>query len=209
MRLRKVKDAQIKIDESVYIIKEPTLYSGSFISIFENQNPVHVEIGMGKGNFIIESALKYPDINFIGIEKYDSVLVRAVEKLESLNIPNLRLIKMDALNINDVFKNEIDCLYLNFSDPWPKNRHENRRLTSLLFLKKYDLIFKNSKKIVMKTDNRHLFEYSIKSFTNYGYKIIDISLDLYNDDRKSNIPTEYEIKFVSKGMLIYYIEVTK
>lgn len=209
MRLRKVKDAQIKIDESVYIIKEPTLYRGSFIRVFENQNPVHVEIGMGKGNFIIESALKYPDINFIGIEKYDSVLVRAVEKLESLNIPNLRLIKMDALNINDVFKNEIDCLYLNFSDPWPKNRHENRRLTSLLFLKKYDLIFKNTKKIVMKTDNRHLFEYSIKSFTNYGYKIIDISLDLYNDDRKSNIPTEYEIKFVSKGMLIYYIEVTK
>lgn len=209
MRLRKVKDAQKKIDESIYILKTPTLYSKQFHKIFENENPIHVEIGMGKGDFIINSALKYPDINFIGIEKYDSVLVRAVEKLENLDIPNLKLIEMDALNIDNVFNKEIDCLYLNFSDPWPKNRHENRRLTSPTFLKKYDFIFKGNNKIIMKTDNRHLFEYSIKSFTEYGYKIIDISLDLYNDDRKSNIPTEYETKFVAKGMPIYYIEVMK
>ena len=164
---------------------------------------------MGKGDFIIENALKNPEINFIGIEKFDSVMVRAVQKLEEYDIPNLKLIKIDAVNIDNIFYKEISCLYLNFSDPWPKKRHTNRRLTSNVFLNKYDLIFKNTKKIIMKTDNRHLFEYSIKSLTDYGYKINDISLDLHSDNKLDNIETEYEKKFVSKGMVIYYIEVTK
>lgn len=209
MRLRKVKNAQIKIDESKYIIKNPTTYKGRFNSVFKNDNPIYIEIGMGKGDFIIKNACEYPDINFIGIEKFDSVMVRAVEKLEDMTLSNLKLIKIDALEIENIFNKEISCLYLNFSDPWPKKRHTNRRLTSLPFLGKYDSIFKNSKKIIMKTDNRHLFEYSIKSFTDYGYKIENISLDLYSDDISLNIPTEYETKFVAKGMRIYYIEVTK
>ena len=209
MRLRKVKNAQIKIDKSKYIIKNPTTYKGRFNNIFKNDNPIYIEIGMGKGDFIIKNACEYPYINFIGIEKFDSVMVRAVEKLENTDLPNLKLINIDALEIANIFHKEIACLYLNFSDPWPKKRHTNRRLTSFPFLEKYDSIFENSKKIIMKTDNRHLFEYSIKTFTDYGYKIESLSLDLYADDISLNIPTEYETKFVSKGMRIYYIEVTK
>lgn len=209
MRLRKVKNAQNIIDESQYIIKKPEIYKGNYKNVFENDNPIYIEVGMGKGDFIIENALKNPEINFIGIEKFDSVMVRAVQKLEEYDIPNLKLIKIDAVNIDNIFYKEISCLYLNFSDPWPKKRHTNRRLTSNVFLNKYDLIFKNTKKIIMKTDNRHLFEYSIKSLTDYGYKINDISLDLHSDNKLDNIETEYEKKFVSKGMVIYYIEVTK
>lgn len=209
MRLRKVKNAQNIIDESQYIIKKPEIYKGNYKNVFENDNPIYIEVGMGKGDFIIENALKNPEINFIGIEKFDSVMVRAVQKLEEYDIPNLKLIKIDALNIDNIFYKEISCLHLNFSDPWPKKRHTNRRLTSNVFLNKYDLIFKNTKKIIMKTDNRHLFEYSIKSLTDYEYKINDISLDLYSDNKLDNIETEYEKKFVSKGMVIYYIEVTK
>lgn len=209
MRLRKVKNAQNIINESQYIIKEPENYKGNYKAIFKNDNPIHIEVGMGKGDFIIENALKNPNINFIGIEKFDSVMVRAVQKLEEYNIPNLKLIKIDALDIDNIFDKEISCLYLNFSDPWPKKRHTNRRLTSEVFLSKYDLIFKDIDRIVMKTDNRHLFEYSIKSFTDYGYKINDISLDLHSDDKLDNIETEYEKKFVSRGMVIYYIEVIK
>lgn len=209
MRLRKVKNAQNIIDESQYIIKKPEIYKGNYKNVFENDNPIYIEVGMGKGDFIIENALKNPEINFIGIEKFDSVMVRAVQKLEEYDIPNLKLIKIDALNIDNIFYKEISCLYLNFSDPWPKKRHTNRRLTSNVFLNKYDLIFKNTKKIIMKTDNRHLFEYSIKSLTDYEYKINDISLDLHSDNKLDNIETEYENKFVSKGMVIYYIEVTK
>ena len=209
MRLRKVINAQNIIDESQYIIKKPEIYKGNYKNVFENDNSIYIEVGMGKGDFIIENALKNPEINFIGIEKFDSVMVRAVQKLEEYDIPNLKLIKIDALNIDNIFYKEISCLYLNFSDPWPKKRHTNRRLTSNVFLNKYDLIFKNTKKIIMKTDNRHLFEYSIKSLTDYEYKINDISLDLHSDNKLDNIETEYEKKFVSKGMVIYYIEVTK
>ena len=209
MRLRNVRGAKEIIDSSRYIIVNYSEYKGNFKALFNNANPIHVEVGMGKGDFIIGMALSNPNINFIGIEKFDSVLVRAVQKLDSLDIPNLRLIRMDALYIDDVFSNEIDCLYLNFSDPWPKERHSKRRLTSDLFLSKYDFIFKNQCNIVMKTDNRKLFEYSIMSFNNYGYIIDDLSLDLYNDDLIGNVQTEYEKKFVSNGDIIYKIVVHK
>lgn len=209
MRLRNVKGANDIIEKSKYIINNYMDYKGNFSSLFGNDNPIHIEVGMGKGDFIIGMATAHPDINFIGIEKFDSVLVRAVQKLESLEIPNLRLIRMDALSIDSVFSNEVDCLYLNFSDPWPKERHARRRLTSDLFLAKYDSIFKNSCNIVMKTDNRGLFEFSIMSFNNYGYTIDDISLDMYSDDITGNVQTEYEKKFVSKGNIIYRISVHK
>lgn len=209
MRLKHVKGAEEVILNSTYVILNPEKYKGNFKTVFNNENPIHVEIGMGKGDFLIKLAKQNPDINFIGIEKYDSVLVRAIQKIENDFIKNIRFIRMDAMNIENVFMKEIDTIYLNFSDPWPKARHEKRRLTSSPFLIKYDKIFKDQKHIVMKTDNRKLFEFSIISFVNYGYKIQDISLNLYDDELKDNIPTEYEIKFASLGYPIYKIDVYK
>ena len=209
MRLRNVKGAKEIIESSNYVVLDYKKYRGNYNKLFKNNNPIYVEIGMGKGKFIIDNAMKYPNINFIGIEKYDSVVVRAIQKLEDKDIPNLKIIRMDALEITDVFDKEVSRIYLNFSDPWPKDRHEHRRLSSDIFLKKYDLIFKDNKNIVMKTDNRYLFEYSVKSFVNYGYKINDISLDLHQANYPDNIMTEYEEKFVSKGSPIYMIDVSK
>ena len=208
MRLRNVKDASIKIDASNYIIKDYEDYKGNYKSIFNNDNKLCIEIGMGKGDFIIGMARNNPDINFIGIEKYDSVMVRAVEKLDGVDLQNLKLIKMDAEYIENAFDKEIDTIYLNFSDPWPKDRHEKRRLTSSNFLKKYDSLFKRTKHIIFKTDNRKLFEYSIKSLTDYGYAINSISLDLHSDDI-FNVETEYEKRFSSLGYPIYMIDVIK
>lgn len=209
MRLRNVRGAHDVIGASSYVIDNYMDYKGNFKSLFGNNNPIHIEIGMGKGDFIIGMALKYPQINFVGIEKFDSVMVRAVQKLEGLSIPNLRLIRMDALGIADVFDREVECIYLNFSDPWPKERHAKRRLTSDVFLSLYDSVFCDKCNIVMKTDNRKLFEYSIISLTDYGYSIDELSLDLYGDDVSDNVQTEYEKKFVSNGNVIYMISVHK
>jgi len=208
MRLRHVKGASEIIEACPYIIKQPSKYKGKYQKLFDNDNPIHLEIGMGKGRFIIENAKKYPNINFIGIEMFDSVIVRAIQSIEE-ELPNLKLIKIDATNIEEIFDKDIDLLYLNFSDPWPKARHEHRRLTSDRFLKRYDKIFKNEKQIIMKTDNRKLFEYSLISFTNYDYSIEELSLNLHDDDIKDNIQTEYEIKFSSKGFPIYRVYVKK
>ena len=208
MRLRNVRGADEVIQNCPYVIKDIESYKGKYKTIFNNDNPVHIEIGMGKGNFIIGMAKQNPNINFIGIEKYDSVLVRALEKLDD-DIPNLKFIRMDATEIENVFYKEIDTIYLNFSDPWPKNRHEHRRLSSNVFLKRYDSLFEKEKNIIMKTDNRKLFEFSVISFTNYGYKIEEISLDLYNDAIIENVQTEYEKKFHDKGFPIYKIIVKK
>lgn len=209
MRLKHVKGAEEAILNSTYVILNPEKYKGNFKTIFNNENPIHIEIGMGKGEFLIKLAKQNPEINFIGIEKYDSVLIRAIQKIENEFIKNIRFIRMDASNIENILEKEIETLYLNFSDPWPKSRHEKRRLTSTNFLSKYDKIFKGEKHIIMKTDNRKLFEFSIISFVNNGFKIKDISLNLYDDDIKDNIPTEYEIKFLSLGYPIYKIDVYK
>ena len=208
MRLRNVKGASSKIDASKYIIKDYEKYRGNYKNIFNNDNKICIEIGMGKGDFIKGMSMMYPNVNFIGIEKYDSVMVRAIEKLEDTDIQNLRLIKMDAEGIGNVFAKEIDTIYLNFSDPWPKDRHEKRRLTSSNFLSKYDNLFKTTKHIIFKTDNRKLFEYSIKSLTDYGYRINSISLDLHKDDI-INVETEYEKRFSSLGYPIYMVDVAK
>lgn len=201
MRLRNIKNADEIVNNSKYVINEID------DNIFKNNNPIYLEIGMGKGDFIINNAILNPNINYIGIEKYKSVLVKAIQKLEDKELDNLKIICMDAKNI-DILNKKIDLLYLNFSDPWPKKRHALRRLTSPIYLEKYENIFKNKKHIIMKTDNRNLFEYSIISFTNYGYKIEDICLDIYKENIENNIPTEYEKKFRDKGP-IYKIEVTK
>lgn len=207
MRLRNVKGARDIINASKIVIEDCEAFKGKYKNVFKNNNPICIEIGTGKGNFIINMAKKYPDINFIGIEKYDSVLARALQKIDYLD--NLRFIRMDAQDIDHVFEKEIDTIYLNFSDPWPKDRHKHRRLSNIKFLKKYDNIFSGKKHIVMKTDNRKLFEYSIIELTNYDYKINEISLDLYQDDISENVPTEYEIKFHNKGFPIYKIDVEK
>ena len=176
MRLKNIKGAKEKINKSNYIIQNPEEYKGKFKTLFQNNNPIHLEIGMGKGDFIIGMAVKYPNINFIGIEKFDSVILRATEKLEMFDLKNLKLIRFDATEIDNIFDKEIDTIYLNFSDPWPKNRHEGRRLTSEKFLNRYDLIFKENCHIIQKTDNRKLFEFSLKSYVDYNYKIRNISL---------------------------------
>ena len=208
MRLRNVKNADLIVNKSNYVIKNPENYIKKYNMLFENDNPINVEIGMGKGDFIIKMAQKFPNINFIGIEKYESVLVRAVEKLELLDLKNIKLIRMDAINIDKVFYKEIDTIYLNFSDPWPKKRHAKRRLTSDSFLKLYDKVFKNKNHIIQKTDNIGLFAYSIESLSIYGYKFKKVSLDLENEDI-DNVLTEYENKFMSKNIKINYLEAYK
>lgn len=204
MRLKHIKDADKIINKSAYIIENPEEYKGKWNKLFNNENNIEIEIGTGKGKFIIEKAIQNPNINFIGIEKYDSPLVSAVKKLEERDINNLRLICYDALNIENIFDREISKIYLNFSDPWPKKRHTKRRLTSDRFLEKYDLIFKDTKRIETKTDNDDLFEYSCESLTNYGYKIIE-----KDTNHISNITTEYEDKFRNIGKNINYINVVK
>ncbi len=206
MRLRKVSGASGLIEQSSYIIVEPLKYKGKYKDLFANDNPLHLEIGCGKGNFLIAMALTFPKINFIGIEKYDSVLLRAIEKLRDLTIPNLYFINCDASLIDIFFTKEISLIYLNFSDPWSKKRHAKRRLTNELFLNKYNLIFKDNPSIVMKTDNRKFFEYSLRTFIDNQYKIKDISLDLHKDGYLV-IQTEYEEKF--RDYPIYMVYVTK
>ncbi len=208
MRLRNVKNADLIVNKSNYVIKNPENYIKKYNTLFENDNPINIEIGMGKGDFIIKMAQKFPNVNFIGIEKYESVLVRAVEKLELLDLKNIKLIRMDAINIDKVFYKEIDTIYLNFSDPWPKKRHAKRRLTSDSFLKLYDKVFKNKNHIIQKTDNIGLFAYSIESLSTYGYKFKKVSLDLENEDI-DNVLTEYENKFMSKNIKINYLEAYK
>lgn len=209
MRLKKVPGALERIEASDEVIKEGNEYRGHYDSLFPKKQPIHIEIGIGKGKFITEMAELHQEINYIGIEKYDSVLIRALEKQEEKQLSNLRLMRLDAEKIADVFDHEIERIYLNFSDPWPKKRHAKRRLTSPEFLKAYDMIFKNTKEIIMKTDNRKLFEYSIMSFTDYGYHIEEISLNLYEEEMPENVATEYETKFHNLGFPIYRMVVKK
>lgn len=209
MRQRNVKNKKEIINSSPYIILNPNLFISDWKNVFNNENPIYVEIGMGKGDFILENAKMYPDINFIGIEKYDSIIALAIKKINKEKLNNLRLIRMDAINILDVFNHEIDKIFLNFSDPWPRERHAKRRLTSEVFLNKYDEIFKKTKVIEMKTDNQNLFEYSLISFNNNGYLIKEISLNLHNSNISDNIMTEYERKFSKDDKPIYYVKVVK
>ena len=204
MRLKHIKNADIIISKSEYIVNNPTDYKGKWNTLFNNKNKIEIEIGTGKGNFIINKALENKNINYIGIEKYDSPLVSAVKKLDQLDINNLKLICFDAINIDDVFDHEIDKIYLNFSDPWPKKRHAKRRLTSKVFLNKYENIFKNEKHIQMKTDNDDLYIYSLESFKENGYEIKETNTNYFD-----SITTEYEDKFISIGKNINYIDVVK
>ena len=209
MRVRNVKNKEEIISNSIYTIDNPESYKGKWQTLFNNNNPIYLEIGMGKGKFILENAKNNPNINYIGIEKNGSVLSYAIKKIEEYKLNNLKLICFDANKIDEIFSKDIDLLYLNFSDPWPKNRHEKRRLTSNSFLEKYDKIFKKDRLIEMKTDNQGLFEYSLISLVNNGYKIEDISLELTNKEDFINVRTEYEEKYILKNNRIYYLKVIK
>jgi len=207
MRLRNVKNKEKILESSKYLVKNAEQNIGRWDKVFGNNNPIYVEIGMGKGKFIIENALSNPNINFIGIEKYDSVLAKSLPKIPN-DLDNLLIIRMDALNIERIFSKEIDRLYLNFSDPWPKNRHHLRRLSSRVFLEKYDSIFKDVCEIYQRTDNQDLYIYSLESYSYYGYTLSDISFDLHKE-KEGLITTEYEDKFVGKGMPIYAVVARK
>lgn len=204
MRLKHIKNAEEIISKSKYLEQNPRDNKGNWNKVFNNDNNIEIEIGTGKGKFIIEKAIQNPNINFVGIEKYDSPLVSAVKKLEELELNNLRLVCIDALGIEEVFDHEIDKIYLNFSDPWPKKRHAKRRLTSSVFLNKYESLFKNEKRIEMKTDNDDLYDYSCESFIENGYDIVKTDTN-YLD----TIRTEYEDKFIGLGKNINYISVVK
>jgi len=205
MRLKKVKGADEVIVKGTYFVLDPYQYKGKWKEYFKNNNPIYVEIGMGKGDFIIENALRYKNINFIGIEKYDSVIVRAIQKSNELELNNLKIVRIDANKLNDIFDNEIDTIYLNFSDPWPKDRHAKRRLTSSIFLDIYDKIFSNDNRIIMKTDNIDLFNYSLDTLVDYGYSVVYKTNDLNCLD-KDNVMTEYENKFYNRGVKINKLE---
>lgn len=208
MRLRNVKNANAILENSNYYIKEPNKNRGKWKSIFNNTNPIHLEIGMGKGDFIIEMAKLHPEINFIGVEKYESVLVRAVQKLDKYKLDNVRVINIDAMYLEEIFDKEIVNIYLNFSDPWPKNRHYKRRLTYEGFLKVYDKLFEKNALLTIKTDNDIFFESTLVSLNNYGYVFDEVSLDLWSRDIESP-KTEYEIKFSNKGFKIKYLKAHK
>ncbi len=205
MRLRNVKGSRETIAANDYVIHEEEQMKGHWQEFFGNNHPVHIEIGMGKGQFLIELARRNPDINYIGIEKYSSVLLRAVEKRESEeDMHNLYFIRMDAEYIEKVFdKNEVSCIYLNFSDPWPKDRHAKRRLTSARFFHFYDKILIPDGRVIFKTDNRVLFDYSLEQVPAAGWKLENYTYDLHHSEyNEGNIMTEYEAKFSAMGVPI-------
>lgn len=201
MRLRNVPGARETIIENQFSIQEPEQKKGKWAEVFGNDHPIHIEVGMGKGQFIIEMAKRNPEINYIGIEKYSSVLVRAVEKLEDFEQNNLRLIRMDAENIEEVFdKDEVDRIYLNFSDPWPKDRHAKRRLTSTRFLERYNNILTPEGRVMFKTDNKDLFDFSLEQVEEAGWILENHTYDLHHREyNEGNVMTEYEEKFSAKG----------
>ena len=208
MRLRNIPGAKDAIESSPYVIHEPAQNKGRWNEIFKNNHPIHIEVGMGKGRFIMDMARLHPDRNFVGIEMYDSVLLRAVQKREQLeeDLPNLYFIRMDARNLPDVFeKGEVDKIYLNFSDPWPKERHAKRRLTSRQFLERYDKILAPEGTVEFKTDNRPLFEFSLEEVKEAGWVLDASTFDLHHDAKlmKGNVMTEYEEKFSRAGNPIH------
>lgn len=202
MRLRNVPGAREVMVENQYVFTEPEGMKGTWSEVFNNDNPVRIEIGMGKGRFVSTLAQLNPDINYVGIEKYSSVLLRAVEKQDELNLPNLRFIRMDAEAITEVFdRGEVDRIYLNFSDPWPKDRHAKRRLTSRQFFERYNIILKKDGQVEFKTDNRPLFDFSVEEVKEAGWQLRAVTYDLHNDAKlcEGNVMTEYEERFSAAG----------
>lgn len=207
MRMRKKKHCDERMERCGSLVKEPSGMKGSWKKEFGNDNPVHMEIGCGRGNFIVGMAKMYPNINYIAAERVTSALVVAMEKACDAGIENVRFISADAQYLADFFKkDEIDRIYLNFSDPWPKKKRAKRRLTHKNFLDVYKKILVSDGAVYFKTDNKSLFEFSLNSFSEEDFKLKNITFDLHNSDFEGNIMTEYEEKFSSAGMPIYRVE---
>ncbi|KYG26665.1 tRNA (guanosine(46)-N7)-methyltransferase TrmB [Alkalihalobacillus trypoxylicola] len=208
MRLRHKPWAREEMERNSHIvISEPENWLGKWQQLFGNDHPIFVEVGTGKGQFLTGMGKVHPNINFIGIEKYESVLVTAMERVREAEIENVKFINGDVEDLLSFFEeNELSRLFINFTDPWPKNRHEKRRLTFHDFLERYEKVLKSDGEIHFKTDNQGLFEYSLHSFSKYGMTLNQISLDLHNSDIEGNIMTEYEEKFKAKNMRIYRCE---
>lgn len=201
MRLRNVKGSRETIAANEYVIQDEQRLKGHWREMFGNDNPIHIEIGMGKGKFIMDMAKLNADINYIGIEKFSSVLVRAVEKQNVEQLKNLYFIRMDAENIENVFDaGEVDYIYLNFSDPWPKDRHTKRRLTSVQYLKRYENILSGDGGVTFKTDNRPLFDFSLEQADEAGWVLVNKTYDLHSSKYvEGNVMTEYEERFSKQG----------
>ena len=200
MRMRNPKNMDEIINSCNYFLTE---------DLFNNNNDICLEIGMGKGNFLLGMCLNHPNINYIGVEKYSSVICSAIKKINEYELDNLKILNIDIMDIPQYLYGKIKTIYLNFSDPWPKKRNTKRRLTSENFLKLYDNLFKDEKHIILKTDNDDFYEFSKESLLSYGYKIINETYDLHNSDITDSPKTEYEEKFSSQGVKIKYIEVIK
>ena len=201
MRLRHIKGAEQQIAESPFVIHDPEEQKGHWRDVFGNDHPIEIEVGMGKGKFIMDLAAARPDVNYLGIERYSSVLLRALQKRAERDLSNIFFLCIDAKEMADYFApGEVSRIYLNFSDPWPKDRHAKRRLTSPVFMEVYDSILKPDGVIEFKTDNRGLFEYSLESIPAAGWDILAHTFDLHRSDMaEGNVMTEYETKFASEG----------
>ena len=206
MRLRNITGSREMIAESRFVVHEPQEYKGRWSELFGNDHPLQIEIGMGKGRFIMDLARMHPEINYVGIEKYSSVLLRGIQKMETDPLPNLYFIRMEAEEIADVFdREEVERIYLNFSDPWPKDRHAKRRLPSREFLKRYDEILVRDGVIEFKTDNEDLFRFALEEIAPAGWQLLQMTEDLHHDEKMlaGNVMTEYEEKFSALGNPIY------
>ncbi|MBM4762606.1 tRNA (guanosine(46)-N7)-methyltransferase TrmB [Bacillus sp. B15-48] len=209
MRLRNKPWAKDKLLEyPQFVILEPEQHRGHWDKVFAVAQPIHIEIGTGKGRFITEMAKANPHINYIGIELQVSVIVSALDRLIEADLPNCKLMNVNAEELENYFSaSDVERVYLNFSDPWPKTRHEKRRLTFKSFLSVYEKILVKNGEVHFKTDNQGLFEYSLMSFSQYGMLLKYVSLDLHNSEFEGNVMTEYEQKFSSRGNRIYRCEV--
>ena len=212
MRLRNIKGAREAIEASPYVILDPENYKGRWHEVFGNDHLLRLEVGMGKGQFIMEQARRHPEVNFIGIEMYSSVLIRALQKMEEEELPNLKFLRIDARTLPECFaQGEVDRIYLNFSDPWPKDRHAKRRLTSRQFLARYDQVLKSDGIIEFKTDNRPLFDFSLEEAKEANWHIDLCTYDLHHEEdlMQDNIMTEYEARFSAQGNPIHKMIISR
>ncbi len=213
MRLRNIRGSRERIADCEFVVHEPEKMKGNWSrKVFGNNNPIQIEIGMGKGKFLMELALKNPSINYVGIEKYSSVLIRAIDKQQEIKLPNIMFLRFEAEYIQNIFvKDEVDKIYLNFSDPWPKDRHAKRRLTSRQFLARYEEILRSDGLVEFKTDNRTLFEFSLEECREAGWILDEYTFDLHNDTKllQGNVMTEYEERFSAEGIPIHKMIIKK
>ena len=212
MRLRNIKGAREAIEASPYVILDPENYKGRWHEVFGNDHLLRLEVGMGKGQFIMEQARRHLEVNFIGIEMYSSVLIRALQKMEEEELPNLKFLRIDARTLPECFaQGEVDRIYLNFSDPWPKDRHAKRRLTSRQFLARYDQVLKSDGIIEFKTDNRPLFDFSLEEAKEANWHIDLCTYDLHHEEdlMQDNIMTEYEARFSAQGNPIHKMIISR